>query len=138
MLQVRNLHYSIGDRDLLTTVDWNLKPSERFALVGPNGSGKTTLQRIMTGETRFSFSLGGSIKVVANERFGFRFQANWIPTYINTKSEVWCDWWGFCYAIPPSQYMSQGEFTGGNFRSLDHIEEKRQSLHCWLSFWLSC
>jgi ATP-binding cassette subfamily F protein 3 len=50
MLQVRNLHYSIGDRDLLDAVDWNLQPEKRFALVGPNGSGKTTLLRILTGE----------------------------------------------------------------------------------------
>jgi ATP-binding cassette subfamily F protein 3 len=50
MLQVRRLHYSIGDRDLLGSVDWNLQPERRFALVGPNGSGKTTLLRILTGE----------------------------------------------------------------------------------------
>ena len=50
MLQVHNLHYSIGDRDLLAAVDWNLQPEKRFALVGPNGSGKTTLLRILTGD----------------------------------------------------------------------------------------
>jgi ATP-binding cassette subfamily F protein 3 len=50
MLQVRNLHYSIGDRDLLDAVSWNLQPEKRFALIGPNGSGKTTLLRILTGE----------------------------------------------------------------------------------------
>jgi ATP-binding cassette subfamily F protein 3 len=50
MLQVRNLHYSIGDRDLLAAVDWNLQPGKRFALIGPNGAGKTTLLRILTGE----------------------------------------------------------------------------------------
>jgi ATP-binding cassette subfamily F protein 3 len=50
MLQVRNLHFSIGDRDLLASVGWNLQPEKRFALVGPNGSGKTTLLRILTGE----------------------------------------------------------------------------------------
>ncbi|UCE42055.1 MAG: ATP-binding cassette domain-containing protein [Candidatus Aminicenantes bacterium] len=50
MLQVRNLHYSIGDRDLIAAVDWNLQPEKRFVLVGPNGSGKTTLLRILTGE----------------------------------------------------------------------------------------
>jgi ATP-binding cassette subfamily F protein 3 len=50
MLQVRNLHYSIGDRNLLDSVDWNLQPEKRFALVGPNGAGKTTLLRILTGE----------------------------------------------------------------------------------------
>jgi ATP-binding cassette subfamily F protein 3 len=50
MLQVRNLHYSIGDRELLVAVDWNLQPERRFALVGPNGSGKTTLLRILKDE----------------------------------------------------------------------------------------
>ena len=50
MLQVRNLHYSIGEQDLLVAVDWNLQPGKRFALVGPNGSGKTTLLRILKGE----------------------------------------------------------------------------------------
>lgn len=50
MLQIRNLHYSIGDRDLLDAVDWNIQPTKRFALVGPNGSGKTTLLRILIGE----------------------------------------------------------------------------------------
>ncbi|MCK4759787.1 MAG: ABC-F family ATP-binding cassette domain-containing protein, partial [Candidatus Aminicenantes bacterium] len=50
MLQVHNLHYSIGDRDLLAAVDWNFQPEKRFALVGPNGSGKTTLLRILTGD----------------------------------------------------------------------------------------
>jgi len=50
MLQVRNLHYSIGDRDLLSSVSWNLQSERRFALIGPNGSGKTTLLRILTGE----------------------------------------------------------------------------------------
>jgi ATP-binding cassette subfamily F protein 3 len=50
MLHVRSLHYSIGVRDLLSSVDWNLQPEKRFALVGPNGSGKTTLLRILTGD----------------------------------------------------------------------------------------
>ncbi len=50
MLQVRNLHYSVGDRDLLASVDWNLQPEKRFALIGPNGAGKTTLLRILAGE----------------------------------------------------------------------------------------
>ena len=67
------------------------------------------------GETRFSYSLGGGIKAMVNERVGLRFQAKWNPTYINTRTELWVDYWGFVYAVPVSQYMSQGEFTGGIF-----------------------
>ena len=69
----------------------------------------------VNGETRFSYSLGGGLKAMVNERMGIRLQAKWNPTYINTSSELWVDYWGFVYAIPISQYMSQGEFTGGIF-----------------------
>ena len=68
MFQVRNLHYSIGDRDLLVSVDWNLLPEKRFALVGPNGSGKTTLLRILTGEIE---SHAGAITKPRNFTIGY-------------------------------------------------------------------
>ena len=68
MLQIRNLHYSIGDRDLLSSVDWNLQPEKRFALVGPNGSGKTTLLRILTGEIE---PQAGSITKPRNYSIGY-------------------------------------------------------------------
>ena len=70
----------------------------------------------VSGETRFSWSIGGGAKVMFRENIGLRLQAKWAPTYINTTSGgLWCDWWGFCYMIPVSNYMSQGEFTGGIF-----------------------
>jgi len=68
MLQVRNIHYSIGDRDLLSSVDWNLQPEKRFALVGPNGSGKTTFIRILTGEIE---PQGGTITKPRNYTIGY-------------------------------------------------------------------
>jgi len=68
MLQVRDLHYSIGDRDLLAAVDWNLQPEKRFALVGPNGAGKTTLLRILTGEIE---SHAGTITKPRNYTIGY-------------------------------------------------------------------
>jgi ATP-binding cassette subfamily F protein 3 len=68
MLQVRNLHYSIGVRDLLASVDWNLQPEKRFALTGPNGSGKTTLLRILAGEIE---SHTGTITKPRNYTIGY-------------------------------------------------------------------
>ncbi|HEX9973843.1 MAG TPA: ATP-binding cassette domain-containing protein [bacterium] len=50
MLQIRDLHYSFGQRALLSGVSWLIQPSKRVALIGPNGAGKTTLFRIMNGE----------------------------------------------------------------------------------------
>jgi len=54
MLQIKDLHYSIGERQLLAGVDWNLQPGKRVALVGPNGIGKTTLLRIIMGQLEYS------------------------------------------------------------------------------------
>jgi ATP-binding cassette subfamily F protein 3 len=50
MLQIRNLYYSIGDRLLLSGIDWMIQPGKRAALIGPNGAGKTTLLKILNDE----------------------------------------------------------------------------------------
>ncbi|MCK5056430.1 MAG: ATP-binding cassette domain-containing protein [Candidatus Aminicenantes bacterium] len=50
MLQIKDLHYSIGDRQLLAGMDWTIQDKKRAALIGPNGTGKTTLLKILTGE----------------------------------------------------------------------------------------
>ncbi|HVX45661.1 MAG TPA: ABC-F family ATP-binding cassette domain-containing protein [Mycobacteriales bacterium] len=42
--------YRIGERDLLSDVDWQLGPGDRIGVVGVNGSGKSTLLRLLTGE----------------------------------------------------------------------------------------
>jgi ATP-binding cassette subfamily F protein 3 len=68
MLQIRDLHYSIGDRRLLDGVDWLLQPGKRAALVGPNGIGKTTLLRIITGEIEDS---SGSIIMPKEYKIGY-------------------------------------------------------------------
>ncbi|MBN1559177.1 ABC-F family ATP-binding cassette domain-containing protein [candidate division KSB1 bacterium] len=50
MLHVKEITYSIGDRELIRRLDWIIPPRKRVALIGANGVGKTTLLRIMTGE----------------------------------------------------------------------------------------
>ena len=63
--------------------------------------------------SRFSWSLGGGVVISASERIGIKLQAKWFPTYINTTSEIWIDWWGYPWVVPVSNYMDQWEFTGG-------------------------
>ncbi|MGH1365925.1 MAG: ABC-F family ATP-binding cassette domain-containing protein [Calditrichia bacterium] len=53
MLQIQNLNYSIGDRELLKNVEWTIRPGKKAALIGRNGVGKTTLLRILAGELEY-------------------------------------------------------------------------------------
>ncbi len=66
-----------------------------------------------SGATRFSWSLGGGVQVAASDRIGLRLQVKWLPTYVNTTSEIWIDWWGHPWVVPVSNYMNQWEFMGG-------------------------
>lgn len=68
MLQIKDLHYSIGDRQLMSGVNWNIQPGKRAALIGPNGIGKTTLLRIIINELEYS---GGSVIKPKEYRIGY-------------------------------------------------------------------
>lgn len=49
-LEVRDLHYRIGQRTLIDGLDLAVAAGECVAVVGPNGAGKTTLFRLLSGE----------------------------------------------------------------------------------------
>jgi ATPase subunit of ABC transporter with duplicated ATPase domains len=40
----------VGDRELITNLDWSIGPGMRIGLIGVNGAGKTTLLRLLAGE----------------------------------------------------------------------------------------
>ncbi|HZX10570.1 MAG TPA: ATP-binding cassette domain-containing protein, partial [Acidobacteriota bacterium] len=50
MLQLKDIHFSIGNLKLLNGVEWSIPKGKRNGLLGPNGAGKTTLLRIISGE----------------------------------------------------------------------------------------
>jgi ATP-binding cassette subfamily F protein uup len=52
LVELNDVHYSIGERTLLTGLKFNVTAGMRLGLVGPNGSGKTTLLRLLRGETK--------------------------------------------------------------------------------------
>jgi Fe-S cluster assembly ATP-binding protein len=48
-LEIRNLHVSAGDKEILRGLDLEVSKGEIHALMGPNGSGKSTLANVIMG-----------------------------------------------------------------------------------------
>lgn len=49
-MQVNNLNYSIGNKNILTDISFNINKNDKIGLVGKNGSGKSTLLKIIAKE----------------------------------------------------------------------------------------
>jgi ABC-type lipoprotein export system ATPase subunit len=52
MLSIKNLQASIGDKQILTGINLEVKAGEVHAIMGPNGSGKSTLLNLLGGVDR--------------------------------------------------------------------------------------
>ena len=60
LLEIKDLHAQVGDREILKGIDLTINPGEVHAIMGPNGSGKSTLAQVLAGRELYSVT-GGQV-----------------------------------------------------------------------------
>ena len=58
MLEIKNLHARIGDKEILCGVDLVVPTGEVHAIMGPNGAGKSTLSYVLSGREGYEVTEG--------------------------------------------------------------------------------
>ena len=58
LLEIKNLHARIGDKEILKGIDLVIKPGEVHAIMGRNGSGKSTLSAVLAGNSNYEVTEG--------------------------------------------------------------------------------
>lgn len=66
LLEINNLHASVGEREILKGINLTVREGEIHAIMGPNGSGKSTLSAVLAGRDNYTVT-GGEVAFCGKE-----------------------------------------------------------------------
>jgi opacity protein-like surface antigen len=69
----------------------------------------------VSGETQFSTTWGGGVKVFPSKHVGLNLEMRWTPTYVKSDpAGIWCGgyYWG-CWVVGDSDYSHALKLSGG-------------------------
>ena len=58
LLEIRGLHASVGEKEILKGIDLTIRRGEVHAVMGPNGAGKSTLSAVLAGRPDLTVTQG--------------------------------------------------------------------------------
>ena len=101
VLEVENLHVSVGGFEILKGLDLEVSPGELHAIMGPNGSGKSTLANTIAGAPEYAVTKG-------SVRFEGEDVTDW-PVDVRAKAGIFL---AFQYpeeipGVPVAQFLRQ-------------------------------